>query len=86
MDGQLSQPRYGWRLAPDESNIGYHVFPAHRRRGYATRAFGLVLALLRSGTDNGVARLLIHPDNPPSIAIAQRHAFERVDDVEARTF
>ena len=66
-----------WWLAPDEVNIGYHVFPEHRRRGYATRAVALVLAQLRSGTDVGVATLLIHPDNSPSIAIARRHAFER---------
>lgn len=75
-----------WWLAQDEVNIGYHVFPEHRGRGYASRAVGLVLEQLRHGTDIGVATLLIHPDNAPSIAIAQRHDFERADDVEGRTF
>lgn len=45
-----------------------------------------MLAHLRNGTDVDVATLLIHPDNSPPIAIAQRHDFERVDDVEGRTF
>lgn len=75
-----------WWLASDEVNIGYHVFPNHRGRGDATRAVGLMLAHLRDDTDVGVATLLIHPENAPSIAIAQRHGFERVDDVEGRTF
>ena len=75
-----------WWLAPEEVNIGYHVFPNHRGHGYATRAVGLVLAHLRDDTDVGVATLLIHPENSPSIAIAQRHGFERVDDVAGRTF
>jgi RimJ/RimL family protein N-acetyltransferase len=75
-----------WWLAPEEVNIGYHVFPEHRCRGYATRAVGLVLAHLRDATDVEVATLLIHPDNAPSIAIAQRHDFARADDVEGRTF
>lgn len=75
-----------WWLAPEEVNIGYHVFPEHRSRGYAARAVGLVLAHLRDESDVGVATLLIHPENLPSIAIAQRHGFERADDVEGRTF
>jgi RimJ/RimL family protein N-acetyltransferase len=75
-----------WWLAPDEVNIGYHVFPAHRGRGHATRAVGLMLTHLRDDTDWAVATLLIHPDNAPSIAIAVRHGFERAEDVEDRTF
>ena len=67
-------------------NIGYHVFPEHRGRGHATRAVGLVLGHLRGATEVRVATLLIHPDNAPSIAIAQRHDFTRADDVEGRTF
>jgi RimJ/RimL family protein N-acetyltransferase len=75
-----------WWLAPEEVNIGYHVFPPHRGRRYATRAVRLMFAHLRDDTDYGVATLLIHPDNAPSIAIAERNGFERTDDVDGRTF
>lgn len=75
-----------WWLAPEEVNIGYHVFPAHRGRGFATRGVGLMLDHLRTDTDWGVATLLIHPDNAPSLAVAERNGFRRAADVEDRTF
>lgn len=75
-----------WWLAPDEVNIGYHVFPEHRGRGYATRAVHLMLEHLRSDTDCEVATLLVHPDNTASLEVAERNDFERVDDVEEHTF
>lgn len=75
-----------WWLAPDEVNVGYHVFPAHRGRGYARSAVHHMLIHLRDDTDWGVATLLIHPDNTPSIAVAERNGFERAADVEGRTF
>lgn len=74
-----------WWLVPEEVNIGYHVFSAHRGRRYATRAVRLMLSHLRDDTDYGVATLLIHPENTPSIAIAKRNGFECADDVEDRT-
>ena len=75
-----------WWLAPGEVNVGYHVFPEHRGQGYATRAIGLMLAHLRDDTEVAVATLLIHPENVPSMALAQRQGFDRGDDVEGRTF
>jgi len=75
-----------WWLAPEEVNIGYHVFPAYRGRGFATCAVGLMLAHLRDDTDYGVATLLIHPNNVPSLLVAERNGFERAADVEGRTF
>ena len=75
-----------WWLAPGEVNIGYHVFPVHRRCGYATRAARLMVQHLRADTDWETATLLIHPDNVASLAVAERNGFERADDVNERTF
>ena len=75
-----------WWLAPDEVNIGYHVFPAYRGRGYATRAVRLMVEHLRTDTDWETATLLIHPDNTASLIVAERNGFERAEDVEERTF
>jgi RimJ/RimL family protein N-acetyltransferase len=75
-----------WWLAPDDVNIGYHVFPAQRRRGYASSAVRLMLVHLRDDTDWRGATLLIHRDNAPSLAVAKRNGFERAADVEGRTF
>lgn len=67
-------------------NIGYHVFPEHRGCGNATRAVHLMAEHLRTDTDCEIATLLIHPENKPSLAIAERNGFERCDDVDERTF
>lgn len=67
-------------------NIGYHVFPAHRRRGYAARAVRLMLDHLTTDTDYRVATLVIHPENVPSLLVAERNGFERAEDVDGRTF
>lgn len=75
-----------WWLAPNEVNIGYHVFPGHRGRGYATRAVRLLLLHLRESTDHDVATLLIHPDNIGSLLVAERNDFVRAADVDGRTF
>ncbi|HYN31994.1 MAG TPA: GNAT family N-acetyltransferase [Ilumatobacteraceae bacterium] len=75
-----------WWLAPEEVNIGYHVFPEHRGRGHATRAVQLMLEHLRADTDCKIATLLIHRDNMASLKVAERNGFERANDVEERTF
>lgn len=73
-------------LAPDEVNIGYHVFPADRGCGYATRAVRLMVEHLRTDTEWETATLLIHPDNTASLMVAERNGFERAEDVKERTF
>ncbi len=74
-----------WWLAPGEVNIGYHVFPEHRGRGYATRAVRLMLVHLREDTEHRMSTLLIHPANVPSLTVAARNGFERAADVDGRT-
>lgn len=57
--------------------LGYEVFPAFRRQGYATEA---VAAMLDWATAQGVPSfaLSIAPGNTPSLAIARRFGFEEV--------
>ena len=57
-----------------------------RGHGYASLAVHHILINLRDDTDWGVATLLIHPDNAPSLAVAKRNGFERAADVDDRTF
>ncbi len=56
-------------------NLGYFVFPEHRRKGYAARSVGLLLDLLKDGTGYTTASLLSHPENRPSLAVARRCDF-----------
>lgn len=70
-------PGYLAELAPGGIEIGYTVFPAFRRRGYATEA---VEALIGWAAGQGLRRfvLSISPENAPSLAIAARLGFRRV--------
>jgi RimJ/RimL family protein N-acetyltransferase len=58
-------------LGPHEVNVGYNVFAPHRRKGYATRAVGLLLGYLRDHTDVERAHLVIHADNAASLRVAR---------------
>lgn len=44
-----------------------------------------MLVHLREDTYHRVATLLIHPDNAPSLTVAERNGFERAADVDGRT-
>lgn len=72
-------PAYLAATAPDGVELGYTVFPAHRRRGYATEA---VAAMIGWAAAQGVRRfvLSISPENVPSQAIAARLGFRRVGE------
>lgn len=63
--------------APRGIELGYTIFPAHRRRGHAGEA---VAAMLAWAAGQGVPRfvLSIGPDNEASLRLAQRHGFVRV--------
>lgn len=59
--------------------------PRPPRSGYAIGAVRLMLVHLREDTYHRVATLLIHPDNAPSLTVAERNGFERAADVDGRT-
>ena len=63
--------------APDAVEVGYTVFPEHRRKGYATEA---VVALLDWARGEGIHRFVasVGPGNEPSLAIVRRLGFVEV--------
>jgi RimJ/RimL family protein N-acetyltransferase len=73
-------------LAPNEVNIGYGVFPAHRGRGYATRAVLLLIQHLATETTYDTATLLIAPGNVASLAVADRAGFTRAGEVDGSVY
>jgi RimJ/RimL family protein N-acetyltransferase len=62
--------------------MSWWVFPAHRRRGVASRAVRLAIAYAFSHL--GVRRIeaLTAPDNAASRGVARRAGFTEVDPVE----
>lgn len=68
-------------LGPHEVNVGYNVFPAHRRRGYATRAVSLLLDVLRRSTDYERANLAIDVANVASLGVARALGVSLLDRV-----
>ena len=58
--------------------LGYTIFPTHRRRGYATEAARALVGWAHR--EHGIRRFLfsISPDNEPSLAIARRLGFSEV--------
>jgi [ribosomal protein S5]-alanine N-acetyltransferase len=65
------------RKDPQAVEIGYTVFPEHRRQGYATEA---VRALVDWTREQGIERVIasIGPENEPSLAIVRRLGFREV--------
>ena len=63
--------------AADAVEIGYTIFPEHRRNGYATEA---VEALLDWGRAQGIHRFVasVGPGNEPSLKIVRRLGFVEV--------
>ena len=69
-------------LAPDECNVGYHVFAEHRGQGFASRAVQLLLHLLAQDGRYSTASLLIDPGNQRSLALARRLGYPRAPDLD----
>jgi ribosomal-protein-alanine N-acetyltransferase len=63
--------------APGGIELGYSVFPAHRRQGYATEAVETMIAWAATQAIPTIA-LSIAPDNIPSLALAHRLGFTNV--------
>lgn len=72
-------------LAPGEVNVGYQLFPRHRRRGYASRAVQLLLHHFAVRTDRRAAMLSIDRTNDASLAVARRLGFTPVGDHDAQS-
>ena len=61
--------------------MGYTIYPEHRRRGYATEALAGLMDW--AGEQAGVRRfvLSIRPDNEYSLRIARKFGFVQVTEV-----
>jgi [ribosomal protein S5]-alanine N-acetyltransferase len=89
----LSGPRravghIGFHRPPDGEGrveVGYTVFPAHRRQGLATEACRALFAW--AGSEHGVTRFraAVFPANEPSLAVVRKLGFRRTgerDDID----
>ncbi len=70
-------PGVNARREADAVEVGYTVFPDHRRRGYATEAVHGLLAYAR---ENGVHRFVasVGPENEPSLRLVRGLGFVEV--------
>ncbi len=69
-------------LAPDETNIGYALAPEARGQGHASRAVQLLVHHLAVDTALRRAVLRIHPDNAPSLRLAESLGFTPRGDLD----
>jgi RimJ/RimL family protein N-acetyltransferase len=70
-------PGVNARREPRAVEVGYTIFPEHRRQGYATEAVRGLLGWARSqGIDHFVAS--VGPKNEPSLALVRRLGFVEV--------
>ena len=70
-------PGINARHEPQAVEVGYTVFPEHRRQGYAAEA---VRALLAWAKEQGVGRFIasVAPHNEPSLRLVRRLGFAEV--------
>ena len=70
-------------VGPGEANVSYSLHARARGRGYATRAVELVCSFLRD-REAAAAVIRAEPDNPASLAVAERAGFVRGDTITTR--
>ena len=70
-------PGVNARREPDAVELGYTVFPGHRRRGFATEAVRALLAHVRG---QGIRRFIasVGPGNEPSLRLVRGLGFVEV--------
>ena len=75
--GYHGPPGVNARRAPDAIEVGYTVFPEHRRQGLATEA---VRALVDAARTQGVERVVasVSPKNEPSLRLVRGLGFVEV--------
>ena len=75
--GYHGPPGANARRAADGVEVGYTIFPEHRRQGYATEAVrGLIEHARGQGVDCVIAS--VSPQNEPSLALVRRLGFVEV--------
>ena len=65
-------------LAPGGAELGYTIFPAFRRRGYAREAAEALMRWAREERAVPSFVVSIRPDNAPSLGLAERFGFRWV--------
>ena len=73
-------------LQPGQVNVGYYLFPAARRKGYASRAVELLLIHLKRDTAFATATLVIDRENVRSLAVARRAEFTAAGEIDGGLF
>ena len=71
-------------LQTDAPQLGYWLAAEARGRGYATRASALLVEWAREVLALRRLEMEIEPDNRPSIGVADRLGFTRMDGIERR--
>lgn len=70
-------PGINARREPQAVELGYTIFPAHRRRGYATEAVRALIVWARAqGVEHFIAS--VAPQNEPSLRLVRRLGFSEV--------
>jgi RimJ/RimL family protein N-acetyltransferase len=75
--GYHGPPGVNARNDADAVELGYTVFPEHRRQGYASEA---VRALLDHARERGISRFVasVNPENEPSLRLVRALGFVEV--------